>query len=157
MHRICGQFQETIHHIVAGCPELAKTEYLHRHNKAAMLIPPLEHLRRDEYRHKREMVRAWAQTVTRQHHNLVANANTNRSWDKGQRPDIVIKNKHEKSCLLIDMSIRTEKNTSVKVTERPRNQRWKNVGDKSYNNSGSDRGHGTNQERVGKICATDCG
>ena len=41
MHRICGQLQETIHHIVAGWPELAKTEYLHRHNKAAMLIPPL--------------------------------------------------------------------------------------------------------------------
>ena len=31
---------------------------------------------------------------------------------------IVIKNKHETSCLLIDMSIPTEKNTSVKVTER---------------------------------------
>ena len=40
---------------------------------------------------------------------------------------------------------------------RPWNQRWKNVGDKSYNNSGSDRGPGTNQERVGKICTTDCG
>jgi len=38
MCRICGQFQETIDHIVAGCPELAKTEYLHRHNKAATYL-----------------------------------------------------------------------------------------------------------------------
>ena len=37
---------------------------------------------------------------------------------KANRPDIVIKNKQEKSCLLIDMSIPTEKNTSNKVTEK---------------------------------------
>ena len=38
MCRICGQFQETIDHIVAGCPQLAKAEYLHRHNKAATYL-----------------------------------------------------------------------------------------------------------------------
>ena len=37
---------------------------------------------------------------------------------KANRPDIVIKDKQGKSCLLIDMSIPTEKNTSVKVTEK---------------------------------------
>ena len=37
---------------------------------------------------------------------------------KANRPDIVIKNKQEKRCLLIDMSIPTRKNPSVKVTER---------------------------------------
>ena len=34
---------------------------------------------------------------------------------RANRPDIVIKNKQEKSYLLINMSIPTEKNTSVKV------------------------------------------
>ena len=38
MCRICGQYQETIDHIVAGCSELAKTEYLHRHDKAASYL-----------------------------------------------------------------------------------------------------------------------
>ena len=47
---------------MARCPELPKTEYLHRHDND--------------------------------------------------------KDKQEKSCLLIDMSIPTEKNTSVKVTEK---------------------------------------
>ena len=28
-------FHETIDHLVSGCPELAKTEYTRRHNKAA--------------------------------------------------------------------------------------------------------------------------
>ena len=37
---------------------------------------------------------------------------------KANRPDIVIKDKQEKGCLLIDMSIPTEKNTSVKLTEK---------------------------------------
>ena len=37
---------------------------------------------------------------------------------KANKADIVIKNKQEKSCLLIDMSTSTEKNTSVKVTEK---------------------------------------
>ena len=37
---------------------------------------------------------------------------------KANRLEIVIKDKQEKSCLLIDMSIPTEKNTTVKVTEK---------------------------------------
>ena len=34
MCRICGQLQETADHLISGCPELAKTEYIQRHNKA---------------------------------------------------------------------------------------------------------------------------
>lgn len=37
---------------------------------------------------------------------------------KANRPDIVVKNKKAKSCLLVEMSIPTERNTSVKVTEK---------------------------------------
>ena len=33
MQTLC--FNEVIDHLVSGCPELAKTEYIHRHNKAA--------------------------------------------------------------------------------------------------------------------------
>ena len=38
---------------------------------------------------------------------------------KANRPDIVIKNKTTKKCILIDMAILSERNTSVKVTEKP--------------------------------------
>ncbi|XP_013385591.1 uncharacterized protein LOC106155343 [Lingula anatina] len=37
---------------------------------------------------------------------------------KANRPDIVIKNKRNKVCTLIDMAIPSERNTSVKVTEK---------------------------------------
>jgi len=33
--RLCGHFDETIDHLVSGCPEQAKTKYMHHHNKAA--------------------------------------------------------------------------------------------------------------------------
>ena len=33
--RLWGCFDEIIDHLVFGCPELAKTEYTHHHNKAA--------------------------------------------------------------------------------------------------------------------------
>ena len=33
---LCGHFDKTIDYLVSGCPELdTKTEYIHRHNKAA--------------------------------------------------------------------------------------------------------------------------
>ena len=119
MCRICGQFQETIDHIVAGCPQLAKTEYLHRHNKAATNlhwnICNEMNIDTNEKWCKHE-----PQTVTEKDNITIL-------WDmpiqtdremKANRPDIVIKNKQEKRCLLIDMSIPTRKNPSVKVTER---------------------------------------
>ena len=34
------------------------------------------------------------------------------------RPDIIIKHKDEKSCLLVDVSILANKNTSVKAVEK---------------------------------------
>ena len=43
--RICGRFQETVDHIISGCPELAKTEYVHRHDKVAAYVH-LEYLQK---------------------------------------------------------------------------------------------------------------
>ena len=37
---------------------------------------------------------------------------------KANRPDIILKSKGEKSCLLIDITIPTDKNISTKVTEK---------------------------------------
>ena len=36
--RICGKFEESMYHIVSGCPVLAKTEYSYRPNKTAEYI-----------------------------------------------------------------------------------------------------------------------
>ena len=58
---------------------------------------------------------------------LSINGNTTVTWHmpvhtdqevKANRPDTVVKRKDEKSCLLIDVSIPADKNTSVKVVEK---------------------------------------
>jgi len=82
---------------------------------------------------------------------------------KANRPDIVIKDKQEKSCLLIDMSIPTEKNTSVKVTERL--SKYKDLGieiermwrDEGHNDPSCDWSAGTNKKGLGEIHQTNPG
>jgi len=36
--RVRNHYEETTEHIICGCPELAKSEYIHRHNNAATCI-----------------------------------------------------------------------------------------------------------------------
>ncbi|KXJ16764.1 uncharacterized protein LOC110235072 [Exaiptasia diaphana] len=119
MCRICGKNQETIDHLVSGCSELAKTEYIHRHNKATAYLhwAICKHynieVKDKYYEHEPSTVED--------------NEEATILWDmpiqtdreiKANRPDIVVKNKKEKTCLLIDMSIPTERNTSVKTSEK---------------------------------------
>ena len=36
--RLCGEFNETVEHLVAGCKTIANSEYLARHNGALMVM-----------------------------------------------------------------------------------------------------------------------
>ena len=117
--RLCGRFDETIDHLVSGCPELAKTNYIHRHNKAAAHMHwaickefGIE-VKEQWYEHEPKTV-TWNDSVTI-------------LWDMpihtdrtiaANRPDIVLKNKKDKTCLLIDMTIPLDTYTSVKTMEK---------------------------------------
>ena len=81
MYRIFGQFQETIHHIVAGCPVIMSWPILNTHTHTAK--PPWSYLHWNICKEMNiDTNEKWSEhepeTVTRQHHNLVANANANR-------------------------------------------------------------------------------
>ena len=117
--RLCGRFDYTIDHLVSGCPELAKTEYIHHHNKAAAHMHwkickefGIE-VKERWYEHEPKTV-TWNDSVTI-------------LWDMpihtdrtiaANRPDIVLKNKKDKICLLIDMTVSLDTNTSVKTTQK---------------------------------------
>jgi len=117
--RICNQFEETIDHIVSGCPSLAKTEYMYRHNNAASYI----HWKICKH-HNLPAAEKWydhqPQTVTE-------NDNVTILWDmpvntdreiSANRPDIIIKNRQEKTCIMIDMAIPSERNVTIKEVEK---------------------------------------
>ena len=118
--RLCGRFDKTIDHLlVSGCPELAKTKYTHCHNKAAahlhwkICIEFGIEVKEQWYEHEPKAV--------------TKNDSITFQWDMpihtdrtmaANRPDIVLKNKKDKTCLLIDMTIPLDTNTSVKTTEK---------------------------------------
>ena len=107
--RLCKQHEETINHLTSGCPIFAKNEYLMRHDKVCT------HLRysickafgietKDKWYtqmpkpvyEEGDVTVLWNQAV-RTDREITAN-----------RPDIIIKNKKEKTCTLIDVAIPAE-------------------------------------------------
>ena len=116
--RMCNEFEETIDHIVAGCPVLANTEYIQRHDKAAGYI----HWRICKHYHFSTADKWYEHKPEKVTENEAATV----LWDmpvntdkeiKANRPDIIIKDKIEKKCIMIDMSIPSERNASIKEVE----------------------------------------
>ncbi|CAH3018309.1 unnamed protein product [Porites evermanni] len=105
---MCSQHEETVDHIVPGCEELAKTEYISRHNKAAAYLHwsicndhDIE-ITDKWYEHEPEIVM----------HNKDNNITI--MWDMPQKfntdrtitaniPDIIVKDSVNSTCKLIDM------------------------------------------------------
>ena len=109
-----NRYGESIDHILPGCPELAKTS---KGNAAAYMywkiVKRYNIKTSDKWYHQPE-------TVTE-------SENATIPWDmqvhtdkiiKANKPDIIIKHKEEKTCMLINMGIPSDRNTSVKVAKR---------------------------------------
>jgi hypothetical protein len=117
--RLCKTKKETIDHLIAGCSTIAATEYLERHNKVGRYLhwsickAAGIHVNEKWYKHEPEPVSE--------------NRNICVLWDftihtdrtiKANRPDIIIKNKTQKTCLLIDVAIPADTNVSFKEFEK---------------------------------------
>ena len=119
MCRICNRYEETIDHIVSGCIAPAKTGYIQRHNKAAAYI----HWKTCQH-YNVQVSNEWYEhepaTVTE-------NKEATILWDMqihtdreiaANKPDIVIKDHKNKTCKLVDMAVPSDRNTSLKTTEK---------------------------------------
>jgi len=117
--RLCKQHEETIDHLTSECPILAKNEYLMRHDKVCThflysIYKALGIETTDKwYTHMPKPVCEegdvpvlWNQAV---HTDREVTAN---------RPDIIIQNKKEKTCALIQVKILADRNVVQKEAEK---------------------------------------
>jgi hypothetical protein len=116
------EHEETINHLISGCPILAKNEYIIRQDR---VCTPLHYSICKElgiettenwYTHKPEPVC--------EHGDITVLWNQEVQTDRevlGKKPDIIIKNKKDEICLLIDVAIPSDRNVVNKEAEKKLN------------------------------------
>ena len=117
--RFCDQYDETIDHLVSGCSVLTPNEYKNRHDRVGQYL----HWKICKH-YNTPHVDKWYEHKTPP---IVEGENTTILWDfpintdraiQANRPDIVIKDHKSKTCLLIDRTIPTDRNISVKEFDK---------------------------------------
>ena len=101
---LCGRFDKTIDHLVSGCLELAKTEYIHRHNKAAA---------HTDWKICKEFgIEVKDRWYEHEPKTVTENDSVTILWDMpihtnrtiaANMPDVMLKKKKDKTCLLNDI------------------------------------------------------
>ena len=103
MCRMCKKYEETVDHIVPGCPKLTQTEYIHRHDKAAAYI---------------HWKVCQSYIIKSEDATILWNMQIHTDYEiAAKKPDIVIKDHIIMTCKLINLVVPSDRNTSVKVIE----------------------------------------
>ena len=117
--RLCGQHEETVSHLVAGCPILANAKYKERHNEVAKRVHwslckkyNLE-ITQQWWKHKPEPV--------------TENRDVKILWDfsirtdckiQANKPDLVVVDKAKKTLLIVDIACPLDINIGKKEQEK---------------------------------------
>jgi hypothetical protein len=117
--QLCKQHEETTDHLTSGCPILAKNEYLMRHDKIGA------HLHYSICKATGiETTDTWYTHTDRpvcEHEDVTVLWNQGVHTDrevKANKPDIIIKNKKEKTCIVIDVAMPAERNVTQNDAEK---------------------------------------
>jgi hypothetical protein len=109
--RLCKEYEETIDHLTSGCPIPANNEYIIRHDKVCT------HLHYSICKTLgTEITENWYSHIpvpVCQHEDITVLWNQGVQTDMevlANRPDIIIKNKKDKICLLIDVEMPSDRN-----------------------------------------------
>jgi len=117
--RMCHEHDETVDHLVSGCPVLARNEFIHRHDRAATYI------------HWKILHHYNLPTASKWYEHRPSTVSEGNGvtilWDmkiftdrliSANRPDIIIKDIQNKTCYMIDMAVPSERNVSTKEVEK---------------------------------------
>ena len=116
---MCLQYEETVDHVVSGCQVLAKTEYIYRQNNAEAYLH--WSICKD---HDIEITDKWYQHETTMHNkdnNITIMWNTPVNNDRtitANRPDIVVKDSVNSTCKLIDITVPSDRNITLKEIKK---------------------------------------
>ena len=117
--RLCKEADETVTHIASQCSKLAQLEYKARHDKVAQALH-WELCRKNDLQHEKNWYEHNPQSV-------VEDDKCKILWDftiqtdhyiTARRPDIVVVNKNDKTCLLIDVACPGDKRVKEKEDEK---------------------------------------
>ena len=104
--RLCTHSEETIDHIISGCPAIVNTEYFQRHNRVAKFIhwtlgKHYEIPHTDKwYEHTVEPVIEGKNVTILWNFTVKTDRKTN-----ANRPDIIIKNYKERTCIMMNVAV----------------------------------------------------
>ena len=117
--RMCKERDETVSHIVSECPKLAQTEYKGRHDRVAAAV----HWSLCK-KHKLETSDRWYKHRAEK---VLENEQVKILWDfsvqtdkliHARRPDIIVVDKTNSTCQLIDIAVPGDTRTYDKETEK---------------------------------------
>ena len=117
--RMCGKCAEIVQHIVSGCEILAQKEYKRRHDNIAKKIH-WDLCKRHEIEDQEKCYDHIPDSV-------VENDNVKLLWDiniqcdkviEARRPDIVVIDKKEKVCIIVDIAVLAERRVEEKEQEK---------------------------------------
>jgi hypothetical protein len=119
---LCEQHEETIDHLTSGCPILVKNEYFMRHDKVGAhlhysICKALGIKMTDKwYTHTPKPVCEHEDVTVLWNQGVPRDCVTDREVT-ANKPDIIIKNKKEKTCILIDVAVPADRNVTQKEAE----------------------------------------
>ena len=120
--RLCGEFNETVEHLVAGCKMIANSEYLARHNRALMVMAIAW---AKEYglvgKETKWYMENWlrGQVLENSRAKLVWDFEFNlRKTTTSRRPDLVLEDKERNKIWICDMACPQQANIAAKRNEK---------------------------------------
>ena len=109
---ICTQYDESIDHVISGCPRLAQ------HNRAAQYL----HWKICKYygaQHAENWYEHQPEAATETDVTILWNYSIQTVRKiKANKPGITVKDKREKTCKLVDVKIHADKNVSIAEFEK---------------------------------------